>query len=301
MVVVERSSLSRALRRFATADKFVNNRVVNCLGAQPGRALVAATLVAWRRRRAPDGGAIGRQLERDGVVLIPDYLDPAIFEELQREAEEGFAALAKAAPAPDKFGLVRQQISLLKYPDRFPLAHQTLLQNQDLLSVIRYYEGWDVNATFADRGALLKFERLEQVVNPDALLPERDEENSSGDMHSDTFHRVTKAFLTVSPMTHENSPYTYCIGTQRVTWRRLLWEYRNSIRADQYGGDDEFRRRLFSHEIERMGLRPVPLTAFPNTLILTDTSGFHLRGTMTRKGAVRKMLRMDFRSDPFRG
>ena len=36
-----------------------------------------------------------------------------------------------------------------------------------------------------------------------------------------------------------------------------------------------------------------------NTLIVTNTFGFHRRGPMTVKGAVRRSLRVDFRSNPF--
>ena len=167
--------------------------------------------------------------------------------------------------------------------------------------MIRFYEGWGATDRFDDRGTVLKFEKLEQVGESRPADDARETENSSGDLHSDTFHRVTKAFLTLSPMTMENSPYTYCVGTQRLSWSRLRWEYQNSIRSDQYAAGDEFRRRVFPRDIRRMGLQPRAFTALPNTLILTDTGGFHFRGAMTRKGAVRTMVRMDFRSDPFRG
>ena len=127
MVLVPRSSFVGAFSRMATADKFVNNRLVNVLGCQPVRTLVAAALVRWRRLHVPGVADIGRRLLRDGVVVMPDYFETPTFEALRTEVEQGFAALAKTPPAPDKFGIVRQQVTLHKYPERFPLVHNALL------------------------------------------------------------------------------------------------------------------------------------------------------------------------------
>ena len=97
----------------ATADKFVNNRLVNVLGCQPVRTLVAAALVRWRRLHVPGVADIGHRLRR---------------------------------------------VTLHKYPERFPLVHSALLQNEGLLALIRFYEGWGATERFDDRGTVLKFE-----------------------------------------------------------------------------------------------------------------------------------------------
>jgi hypothetical protein len=123
-------------------------------------------------------------------------------------------------------------------------------------------------------------------------------EVSSGDLHSDTFHHVTIVFLTLNDLTSENSPYVYAPGSQRLNARRLAWEYRNSIRPEQYEAG-EYHNRVWEDERRWLGVQPVAFEARKNSLILTNTFGLHLRGSMTRKGAVRRMLRLDFRSSPF--
>ena len=288
------------MRRIASDDKIVHNRLLNRLGCQVGRVVAAELLLRRRRRRLTTAPPLAAaELLRDGVACIPGFVSPADLTLLLQEVERAEQKLFKAAPVPDKFGIARQKISVKKYPDLFPVATRTILGNPLLLQIARIAEGWSADDDFANRETALTYERLEQVSEPVPISDERDPEISSGDMHTDTFHYVTKAFLTLDAVTIENSPYTYAVGSQRLTWSRLLWEYRNSLRAEQYRGD-EYHNRLWEHEQTRMGLSASPLEVSSNTLILTNTFGFHRRGSMTVKGAVRRMLRLDFRSNPFR-
>ena len=120
------------------------------------------------------------------------------------------------------------------------------------------------------------------------------------DLHSDTFHFVTKAFLTLDEVTADAAPYTYCIGSNRLNLRRIAWEYRNSVRPEQYASPFEYYNRVNADEMAALKLSPKPFPAPPNTLILTNTFGLHLRGKFRKKGGTRRVLRLDFRSNPFR-
>jgi hypothetical protein len=186
-----------------------------------------------------------------------------------------------------------------KYPEQFPVAIRMLLGSEALVRIARIAEGWSDRDDFSSRETALTYERLDQVMDPDAPDAVRDPEISSGDLHADTFHYVTKAFLTLDDITLVNSPYTYASGSQRLTPSRLLWEYRNSLRPEQYM-TGEYHNRVWEAEQHRLGIRPEPLEVRRNALIVTNTFGFHRRGPMTRQGAVRRMLRVDFRSNPFR-
>jgi hypothetical protein len=174
-----------------------------------------------------------------------------------------------------------------------------MLKSEQLLRIARVAEGWTDHDDFTNRRTALTYERLEQVVDPATLPASRDLEISSGDLHADTFHYVTKAFLTLDDVTLANSPYTYASGSHRLTPSRLWWEYRNSLRPEQYE-NGEYHNRVWEAEQKRLRIVPAPLEVPRNTLIVTNTFGFHRRGPMTRLGAVRRMLRLDFRSNPFR-
>jgi hypothetical protein len=289
-----------AVRRIPTADKIVRNRLLNQLGCQVGRVVAAEALVRLRRRRFATGlSAAEAALLRDGVAVIDDFVARAEFEALLEEADRGERRFFTKRPTADKFGIVRQKVSVRKHAEHFPVAIRTLLDSEPLLRLARIAEGWSDNDDFNNRETGLTYERLDQVTDPDARDAVRDREISSGDLHADTFHYVTKAFLTLDDITLINSPYTYALGSQRLTPSRLLWEYRNSLRPEQYV-TSEYHNRVWEAEQHRLGIRPEPLEVRRNALIVTNTFGFHRRGPMTRQGAVRRMLRLDFRSNPFR-
>ena len=296
--VAEMPSLREAARRVVTTDKIVRHRLLNALGCQVFRVAVAEALVRRRRARWRDTlSDVERALLRDGVATIENFTSPDVLQALLEEIERGEREFFTKRPRPDKFGIVRQKIALFKDPDRFPAATRAMLGSQQLLQLAKVGEGWSEHDDFTNHGADLRYERLEQVVEPADVNPERDPEVSSGDMHADTFHYVTKAFLTLDDVTLENSPYTYAIGSHRLTLRRLVWEYRNSLRAEQYE-TDEYHNRAWDPDQHWLHMQPQPLQVKKNTLIVTNTFGFHRRGSMTKKGALRRMLRLDFRSNP---
>jgi hypothetical protein len=291
--------LLSAVRRVASPDKIVRNRMLNRLGCQVGRVVAAEALLRLRRRRlAGERPAPASVLIRDGVTCIPDFVSRDDFVSLLAEADRAEAKLFTKRPVADKFGIVRLKVAVRKNPDLFPVAMRTLLGSDLLLRMARVAEGWSDRDDFTNRETALTYERLEQELEPTDLTDARDDEISSGDMHTDTFHYVTKAFLTLDDVTAQNSPYTYAPGSHRLTLARLAWEYRNSVRPEQYR-TGEYHNRLWEHEQQQLGIAAEPLEVPRNTLIVTNTFGFHRRGPMTVRGAVRRMLRVDFRSNPF--
>jgi len=293
------NSLWSSVQRIQTSDKIVRHRLLNTLGCQVGRVIAAEALVRRRRRRlGHDLTAAEAGLVRDGVATIDGFLPPALFDAVVEEMDRAEATYFRKRPSADKFGIIRQKIALLKAPAQFPVSCGAIMENESLLRLARVGEGWAPGDGFAAHGVDLRYERLDQATAP-GDVGARDAEVSSGDMHADTFHYVTKAFLTLNDVTLENSPYTYARGTQRLTLSRLFWEYRNSLRGEQYT-TDEYHNRVWESELDRLGIHGEPLEVPKNTLIVTNTFGFHRRGAMTRQGAMRRMLRLDFRSNPFR-
>jgi hypothetical protein len=287
------------MRAILSAEKIVRNRWLNLMGCQVGRLLLARALL-WKRRRRwmKEITDIEQTLLRDGVVLIENFFDDDTFSKLLTEINKGEAQLVQQAPVPDKFGIARQQLTIHKKPEIFPLANHLFLKNDFLLHAVRLQEGWRATDHFLNTRTVLKYEKLEQVHEPMPVTSQRDAEVSSGDLHADTFHFVTKAFLTLNEMTTENSPYHYCYGSHQLTKKRIAWEYANSIKSNQY--QDDYYNRVYAEQMAEMNLTPTPIVAKENTLIITDTFGFHFRGQMTKKGEIRRMLRLDFRSNPFR-
>lgn len=45
-------------------------------------------------------------------------------------------------------------------------------------------------------------------------------------LHSDTFFPTIKCWLYLEDVTAENGPFQYCPGSHKLTWRRIVWEYK---------------------------------------------------------------------------
>lgn len=120
-------------------------------------------------------------------------------------------------------------------------------------------------------------------------------------MHSDTFHPTMKAWIFLEDVTDDMGPFTYVKGSNRLTIKRLKWEYGRSINAasmnDKYS--EKGSLRATAEDLEEMGLpSPQGITAKAGTLVIANTNGFHGRG-QAQAGASRLELWAYSRHNPF--
>jgi len=120
-------------------------------------------------------------------------------------------------------------------------------------------------------------------------------------LHADTFHPTMKAWLYLDDVTEGNGPFAYVPGSNQLSWRRLVWEYRQSV----LGRDlpDSYARRgslrIAEGELPGLGLpRPQRFAVPANTLLIADTFGFHARSP-ARAGSTRLAIYADSRTNPF--
>ena len=121
------------------------------------------------------------------------------------------------------------------------------------------------------------------------------------DLHADTFHPTMKAWLYLDDVTEANGPFAYVPGSNRLTWRRLAWEYRQSVQGrdlpDRYSRRGSLR--LTEQDRQAFGLPEPRRFAVPaNTLVVANTFGFHARSPAD-KGSSRLAIYADSRTNPF--
>jgi Phytanoyl-CoA dioxygenase (PhyH) len=121
------------------------------------------------------------------------------------------------------------------------------------------------------------------------------------DLHADTFHPTMKAWLYLDDVTAANGPFAYVSGSSRLTWRRLCWEYRQSVQGREL--PDRYSRRgslrLTEQDRQALGLSEPCRFAVPaNTLVVANTFGFHARSPADR-GSTRLAIYADSRTNPF--
>jgi hypothetical protein len=252
------------------AKSFVDNpilgsRRLNRAGLHAARVRLAHKL-AWSRRRrlAPQVPAQWReQFDRNGFVLLPNFLPAAEFEKLRdtllngeydsRLHQQGDTITRRVAVGPALLNAVPGLKTLLKdFRWKALMAYVASTRSAPL-----YYV-----QTIA--GGVIK-------APPDPQLQ----------LHSDTFYPSLKAWLFLTDVAEDDRPLTYVPGSHRLTPQRLAWERAKSIslRAE---GDRLSQRGSFrasADDLAALGLpHPTRFAVPANTLVVADTYGLHARG-----------------------
>lgn len=120
-------------------------------------------------------------------------------------------------------------------------------------------------------------------------------------LHSDTFHPTMKYWFFLQDVGHNMAPFTYIIGSNKLTWKRLKWEYEKSIHMDEeqasYAKNGSFR--IEEEELEVLGLPlPTEVCVSKNTLVIVNTFGFHRRGDSNIKSTRSEIWGIS-RTNPF--
>ena len=256
------------------AKSFIDNpilgsRRLNRAGLHVQRKRAAHALARWRRSRLAKllPAELRQQFDRDGYIVIPDFLPADDFRRLKasvldsehdcREHQQGDTLTRRIAVGP----------ALLR---RIPQLAQ-MLDSARWKGVMAYVA--------STRSVPLYYIQTiaAGVVDgpPDPQL----------ELHSDTFHPSLKAWLFLTDVAEDGRPLTYVAGSHRLTPEREAWERRRSS-AVMDEGDRLSQRgslRIVPSELDELGLPPPTRFCVPaNTLVAIDTCGFHARADSHR-------------------
>ncbi len=280
-----------ALQLFSGAKSFrtnglIGSRTLNRLGLHVARKVLAHGFTSARRFfLAPLVPAqLRRRFRADGYVMIRDFLPPATFAALLREAQ----VLAEGDGLRIQEGDTRTELALV---DEAALARSPhlagLLQDPRFLGLANFI------------GARLKHPFCQiQTLARDFAAAESDPQKST---HADTFHPTLKGWLFLDDVDEARGPLNYVPGSHRLTPKRLAWEHRQSLKAgaspDPHVAAGSFRAS--ADDLRAMDLpQPLALAVPANTLILADTGGFHRRGE-AMDGRPRRAVYFWMRTNPF--
>ena len=261
-------SLATGAKAFSD-NPLIGSPALNRWGLHALRVRLAHRLAARRRARlarsvrSDDRAAF----DRDGFVVVPDFLPPAQFAALQAET----AAFRGPAREMVQGDTITRRLALDPAALRAIPAAASLLRNVRWRGLIRYAGSADA----------------EPITYIQTILPRRHDAppDPQTALHADTFHPTVKAWLFLDDVAEEDGPLTYVPGSHRLTPQRLAWERARSLVA-RTGLDRLSSRgslRIEPEELAALGLPPPVRFAVPaNTLVVADTVGFHARGLATR-------------------
>ncbi|MEO5714728.1 MAG: phytanoyl-CoA dioxygenase family protein [Luteolibacter sp.] len=276
---------------FTTAKSFRNpvigSRLLNRLGLHVGRMIAAHGI--YQLRQFLLFSSLGKEdreaFDRDGFLIKNNFLPAEQYEALMSQIRdyEGCAREVKEGDTLTRRLLLSEEVTR-----SFP-AYQELTRDPGYTRLLAY--------TSAMNGYPPTF--LERIIHG-AVDGAPDPQKA---LHKDTFHPTMKAWYFLEDVNPENGPFHYIPGSHRLTWRRIKWEYQESIRrstpADvkQNALGGAFRPTVDDAEV--LGLaEPVALLVKKNTLIIADTMGFHKRGSADA-GQQRLAIWVNSRVNPF--
>lgn len=274
------ASTLQQLRRSASRDKTVESRMLNRIGMQVARTVVARA--CYRLRPFPPSSTVAallNDLDRDGYVSVSDFLPG-----------EDFAAVVAAAEAV--------------HAD--PVAPRKRVEHGANLLDVVYVDNLDeyvrgiLNRFFANPTVLGLAEAAERRPLADdgvrtiQYLEQQDGQSDvQAEVHSDTFFTTHKAWLYLTDVTEADGPLVYYPGSHRLSITSLCGIYSESC------GPNLGSRRITERELERRGIKPRIFTVPSNTFVFANTFGYHARRLGQPPGR-RITLHFEFRANPFR-
>lgn len=282
------------LELFSWGKSFKNNPIIgsywlNRCGLHVLRVVLAQLL--FRLRLLLLAPLVPAQDRRDflkhGFVLKENFLPEAQFQRLARELQNYEGQVREFVE-----GTTLTQRTFMTHSVREGLPELKALAEEPRLDRLMRY------SSSKNRPPLFYIENLCNHAN---VTPRPDPQR---DMHADTFHPCVKGWLYIDPVDDSNGPYIYVPGSQRLSWRRLKWEYRQSLEACKKGEsrapgrywDGSFR--VTDAELEEMGFAPRKFCVPANTLLIGNVYGFHRRGEALAP-SNRMTVWMQARDNPF--
>ena len=280
----------QCLQLFTGSKSFRDNPILgswilNLAGLHVARVIAAAAVTRFRFL-CLSGFASREQRTsylRDGFLKIENFLPLEEFEQLKNELK-------------GVDGDVRQCV-------QGDTLTQRILLDDATLDGLPACSGLLADQTF---GRLMRFTAARntspvyylQCIRSNAIDGAQDPQRN---LHSDTFHSTMKAWLFLDNVTDENGPFTYVPGSHRLTFKRLKWEYQQSLSGsrlkDSYGARGSLR--IDESALPELGLpQPLAFRVPSNTLIVADTHGFHRRGEATHVSSRMEIWAFS-RTNPF--
>lgn len=275
----------------------VGSVLENRLGVQVLRTLTKRLGRSLRSDRCSDEvRPLAEALERDGILVMPDFLDAKEFDAVAREFE---AAGADIPLAPYKNArnarLYRRQLNVSDSPESFSTI-RSLFQENPLLNGI-------VSAAIR-RPVTKKPEILLDTYQ--CLDPNLEDNDIENILHADLHVSTIKMFFYLTDTDETNGAFVYAKGSHKLSLARLRHEYDLSIREAKLDRNipidpavlerrsTEVRNIIRPEHRRRMKAVETQMCVKANTLVIANNMGFHRRGEFSCD-RPRKALLINYR------
>lgn len=262
---------------FSQSNSFKSNPIIgsgiaNKLGLHVFRLVMGHTItrLRWWMLSGLMAKAERQQYHRDGFLVIDDVLSPAEFDALRKEVDSaGLTTESEVRECIQGDTLTHRIFLDADTLAALPITRR-MLADPEISGALRYAAAKNCRPLHYLQAIKNGF-NTEKTKRPD---PQKN-------LHSDTFHPTMKAWLFLEDVPASKGPFTYVKGSNRLTWKRIKWEYQRSQVAananDGYSEKGSFR--FSSEDLLKLGLPNAEgLAVKRNTLVIANTYGIHCRG-----------------------
>ena len=276
-------------------NPIIGSYLLNKLGLHVFRVILSHALFSFRLwLLTPVIGKADRDFfKKNGFIVKHNFLPEDEFVALK---EELLAYEGEIRELPE--GDTIKQLLFLNKKTRSQLPQcQRFSENKSLNKLIRY-------CSSKNRLPIFYVENL-NFHNQDSTFSDPQQ-----NLHIDTFHPCVKGWLFIDDVDSSNGAHIYVPGSHRLTWKRLRWEYHQSLAQSlpeknsllvndptHYYWDGSFRITAEDLQSLNYGL-PREFSVPANTLLIDNVHGFHSRGNPQNKSS-RMTISMHARDNPF--
>jgi hypothetical protein len=271
----------------------------NRLGLQVYRTV--GKNLGWRLRRrnvTPKLAALHEILDKDGIVVLPDFLSDEEFGAVSAEYHSAMDHRELQAFHGTANGkLFRLQLPVSDAPATFRQTIKSFRENASLN---------ELASTVIRRPIRLKpnvYLDKYQAVSGNRV--DNDIENV---LHADLHTPTVKMFFYLNKVDETNGPFVYAKGSHRLNIYRLIHEFDLSVRQAKLKGGSHVPGNLLEERagekrnvirpwvIQKMGVQETKFCVGPNTLVIANNMGFHRRGEFTSE-TPREALLINYRNE----
>jgi hypothetical protein len=262
--------------------------IANYLGLHVFRTLY---LNLWRMKPKKLGGEIQKYvdaLEKDGIVVIENFLPDDQFKELKREFDEAYKGWDPLEYDPEKMSKRQKD-----FPEYFETIAEKIISantpafkkyiiDNELLNKLSEAVTHRISNFPAHHHFWYLQRRSLEKENVGSL-------HTAGFPHADVPYPTVKVFLYMNDVNEDNAAYIFARGSHKLTLKRLFFEYKLSIRYAKSKNDIAFEQ-----DVEKLGYKCESICGKANTLLISNNMGYHNRGDFSNMNP-RLTAQLDFR------
>jgi hypothetical protein len=266
---------------------------LNRAGLQMARTLPHHLLYGLRRKPAAAVTDLVAAGERDGIVVIPEFLPRSDFARLKAYCERLRTATSMRREDNRQGSGVDWIYGPIAGDDedgRWVRAR--IADNPLLLGTVAGMARRRIT-----RAPQLGYQRLAMRSDAPYIA------DAEAVLHADRHFPTIKAYYSLNASTEDNGAYVWAYGSHLLTLARLRHEYAYSIRQALFthgrerclpaGSVEAGMVKIDARHWQAMRVKEQPIMTAENTMVISNNFGFHRRGYF-KPGAVREQIRLVF-------